>query len=905
MLIPIGYYLALLFLLGPVALYTSKRLGKWAGWIYAIVPLYGVISFLSVLPEVDQGFEFTESYSWLPQYGINFSIYVDGLSVFFSMLVLGIGALILIYAAYYAKAYPRKEIFMGHLILFMAAMFGVVVAGNLLTLFLFWELTAIFSYLLIGFDHEKYEARWGALQALLITGLGGQALLAGFVLMGITYQNHEFTAIFNNPELLKSSSVYLPVLILVCIGAFTKSAQFPFHFWLPDAMVAPTPVSAYLHSATMVKAGIFLLLRFNLVLGGTESWHYILTIFGVTTMFLGAWSSITQTDIKRVLAYATISALGTLVLLVGTDTEYAINAAIIFILVHALYKGSLFMLAGIIQKQTGTREIPKLGGLFKYMPFIGLVMSLALVSMAGVPPMLGFISKELVYEAKVHAPSAYGFILSAGIFANVVMVFLSLRLFLDIFTGKKGDYSSNPKRPGLSMVLGPFFLVMMSLILGLFPETFANALTAQAIKDINPDFGVIKLHLWPGWNLVQLISILTVLAGILMYIKKDQVISFANKTDLKYFTKKFSSLFNSFIENFLTFTKGKTKKIQHGYHRFYIMTVFAVGSILVWFHVWHADPITITLNFKDIPIADSSLIVLLIVATFTAVSAKSRTITLIAMGVIGFGITLIFIVFSGVDLPITMILAEVMTIIFSLALLFYLPKYVNKSRQGERMRDAFIANLVGTSMCILVMQAVAVELGKPMANFFKEASLKEAFGKNIVNVVLVDFRAFDTLGEITVLAIAAIGIFSLLVYGDRMKKMTKESEILRIAAKMMYPLLLGLSVVVLLRGHQEPGGGFIGGLMVGAAYILYAMAYGVKETRRKYFLQPLHLMGLGLLIAVLSGLPGVIGGGPYMKGEWWELISGIKLGTPVIFDLGVYLTVAGMLTQVMDSIMEE
>lgn len=905
MSIPIGYYLALLFFLGPVALKTSKKLGRWAGWIYSIVPLYGVIGFLRILPDVDQGLELTESYTWLPQYGINFSIYVDGLSVFFSMLVLGIGALILIYAAYYAKAYPRKEIFMGHLILFMAAMLGVVVAGNLLTFFLFWELTSIFSYLLIGFDHEKYEARWGALQALLITGLGGQALLAGFVLMENTYQNYEFSAIFSNPELLQSTSFYLPVLILVCVGAFTKSAQFPFHFWLPDAMVAPTPVSAYLHSATMVKAGIFLLLRFNPILGGTDSWHYILTVFGVTTMFLGAWNSITQTDIKRVLAYATISALGTLVLLVGTDTEYAVNAAIIFILVHALYKGSLFMIAGIIQKQTGTREISKLGGLFKFMPFIGVVMALALVSMSGVPPMLGFISKELVYEAKVHAPSAYGFVLSAGIFANVVMVFLSLRLFLDIFTGEKGDYSSDIKRPAVSMVLGPLLLVSMSLILGLYPGMIANPLTAQAIKDINPNFGAIELRLWPGWNLVQVISILTVLAGIFMYINRELVIAFANRIDLKYFTKKFSSLFSTSIETFLTFTKGKTKRIQHGYHRFYIMTVFAVGSLLVWFHIWHADPITITLNFKNISVAESSLIVLLIVATFTAVSAKSRMITLVAMGVIGFGITLIFIIFSGVDLPITMILAEVMTIIFSVALLYYLPRYVNKSRQGERMRDAIIANLVGTSMCILVMQAVTVELGKPMANFFKDASLNIAHGRNIVNVILVDFRAFDTLGEITVLAIAAIGIFSLLVYGDGVQKMAKESEILRIAASLMRPLLLVLSVVVLLRGHQEPGGGFIGGLMVGAAFILYAMAYGVKEARKKYLLKPLHMMGLGLLIALASGFPGVMSGGPYMQGEWWELISGIKLGTPVIFDIGVYVTVAGMLIQVMDSIMEE
>ncbi len=723
--------------------------------------------------------------------------------------------------------------------------------------------------------------------------------------MGMAYHDYEFTTILSNPEMLQNSSFYLPALILILIGAFTKSAQFPFHFWLPDAMIAPTPVSAYLHSATMVKAGIFLLLRFSPALGGTESWHYILTVFGVTTMFVGAWSSLTQTDLKRVLAYSTISALGTIVLLIGTDTEYALNAAILYILVHALYKGTLFMLAGVIQKQTHTREIPQLGGLYRYMPFTALVMCLALVSMAGIPPMLGFISKELVYEAKVHAPSAYWFILPAGIITNVIMVFLSLRLSLDVFWGKEGNYTTHPERPAVSMILGPLVLVSISLLLGLFPGSIANELTAEAIRDINPELGVIELKLWAGWNIVQLLSVITVALGVFLYIKKKPLIHFANTVNIKYFASRFSYQFFKLIDWFLVFTKEKTQAIQHGYHRFYLMTVFSAAAALVWVHIWHSHAVSISLDFDKIPISQTAIILLIIVAVFFAVSAASRGVALISLGVIGFGIIMVFIVLSGVDLPITMILAEILMIILSMALLYYLPHYVKKSDQGERMRDAIIATAVGASMTILILQAGAIDLGAPISNFYKEASLSEAFGRNIVNVILVDFRAFDTLGEITVLAIAALGVFALMHDDTIIGKMRGKSAILQIAAKILRPVLITLSIVVFLRGHNEPGGGFIAGLMVGAADILYVMAFGVDKGKKVVFLSPIKMMGLGLTLSLISGIPGILTGSPFMKGEWINLGMGVKLGTPILFDLGVYCTVIGMLTQAAFSLMEE
>ncbi len=766
----IGLLLVALLILAFLAPFTRRFLGNAAGWIFAIIPFAGFIWFLSLLPEINQGNIFTDRYRWLPAYGIDFSFYIDGLSVLFSLLVLGIGTFILIYAGYYMKTYPMKGRFMGYLVLFMASMVGVVVAGNLITIFVFWELTSISSYLLIGYNHEKPEARAAALQALLITGFGGLALLGGFVLMGIPYGDYELSTLFSDPEAIRSSSLYLPALILVLIGAFTKSAQFPFHFWLPGAMAAPSPVSAYLHSATMVKAGVFLLARLNPVLGGTETWHYLLSIFGVTTMFVGAWLSITQTDLKRILAYTTVSALGTLVLLIGTGTEYAINAAIVFLLVHALYKGTLFMMAGNIEKKTGTRDITKLGGLFRYMPFAAIIMVFALVSMAGIPPMLGFIGKELIYEAKSNAPDAHWFILIAGFLTNVILVFLSLRLAIDVFWGKEPAYEKKPVEPNLALILGPFFLVLISFVLGLFPSTMANPLTSQAIMAISPGMAAIKLKIWHGFNLVLGLSALTVALGIVAFKYRYKVIAFAERINLKFFQQEFSRIFFSLIDKFLIITKEQTKTIQHGYHRYYLMTVFVVASVLVWIQIWNSDPIILELNFSEMPLNLVAVVVLIIAATISAVVSHSRVVALIAMGVIGFGITIIFIAYSGVDLAITMILVETLMIILAMAVLYHLPKYVKYSATGDRMRDTLVATLVGSFMMVLVLQAGSTVVEEPISEFFKQASYTEAYGRNIVNVILVDFRALDTLGEITVIAIAALGIYSMI-------KLTQKNKI--------------------------------------------------------------------------------------------------------------------------------
>ncbi len=757
-----GLLVLILFVLAGLAPFTRKFLGNAGGWIYAFFPFSGFLYFLSLLPEINLGQVVSERYAWIPVYGIDFSFYIDGLSILFSLIVLGIGTFILVYSGYYMRPYPMKGRFTGYLIFFMASMLGVVVSGNLITMFVFWELTSISSYLLIGYHHEKPEARSAALQALLITGFGGLALLGGFVLMGIPYGTYEIQALLANPEAMRSSHLYLPALLLILAGAFTKSAQFPFHFWLPGAMAAPSPVSAFLHSATMVKAGVFLLARLNPVMGGTELWYILLSVFGATTMVAGAWLSITQTDLKRILAYTTVSALGTLVLLIGIGTQYAINAMVIFLVVHALYKGTLFMMAGNIEKMSGTRDINRLGGLYRFMPLAAIVMGLALVSMSGIPPLLGFIGKELIYEAKVYAPNWRYLFFAASFFTNVILVFLSLRLWLDVFAGKSPAYSKTPVAPSLALIIGPFLLVLASLMLGLFPASIATPLTSSAVISISPGIAAVKLKIWHGFNLVLGLSALTVLTGALAYKYKQALMGLAEKINLRFFTREFSRLFSTGIDRFLYFTKEQTSNIQHGYHRFYLMTLFVVASLLVWAIIWRTDPLVLELDFSTLPLNLVAVVALIIAAAFSAVVSHSRLIALIAMGVIGFGITIIFIAFSGVDLAITMVMVEVLMIILAAAVLYHLPKYVKYSETGARMRDGLVATLVGTFMMVLVLQAGSTQMEEPISGFFKESSYTEAFGRNIVNVILVDFRAFDTLGEITVIAIAALGIYSMI-----------------------------------------------------------------------------------------------------------------------------------------------
>jgi multicomponent Na+:H+ antiporter subunit A len=757
------YLLILLYVLAGAAPFVNLHLRRFSGWILSVIPLLVFVHFLSLVPSIATGEVITERYTWISQIGLYLSFKLDGLSLVFALLVSGIGGLILIYAGYYMRSYEKTSRFFGYLVFFMGSMLGLVLSSNLISLFLFWELTSISSFLLIGFKHEKPEARDAALQALLITGLGGLALMAGFILLSIPYGTFEMAPMFENPQLLADSNIFIPALVLILVGAFTKSAIFPFHFWLPGAMQAPSPVSAFLHSATMVKAGIFLLARLNPLMEWSEIWFYTLSVFGAATMFFGAWFSLAQTDIKKILAYTTVSALGTLVLLIGTNTTYSMNAFIIFLLVHAFYKATLFMMAGNIEKKTGTRDIEFLGNLHSYMPFATIITMLALLSMSGLPPMLGFIGKELIYEASVNAPGAAPFILVMGFFANTFMVFVSARLAFDIFWGNKVRYIKKPSEPDVSLLTGPALLVLLSLFLGLFPDLIEKSLVAPALRAISPGTEPINLKIWHGFNLVLVLSAITILIGFLMFVFKDRALNIVNYLNIRYFRARFSETFFNFIGGFLNFTKKKTAFIQHGYHRFYLMTIFLAASGLVWYMIARVPfaPIQIH-DLRTIPLFYLGVSALIIIAAVATIIAKTRLIAFISIGLVGFGIAVIFITFSGVDLAITMIMVETLMVILGAMVVYHLPKYLDYSKRKSRIRDAAIALVFGSFMTTLVIKTGSLSPHDKISDFFSTNSYPLAYGKNIVNVILVDFRSLDTLGEITVLALAAIGIYALL-----------------------------------------------------------------------------------------------------------------------------------------------
>lgn len=754
------YYLIFLLAAAFFSPFLIRKVGKSAPWLLGLISAGGFGILLSYAGFISKGNTLNYTIEWLPELYLNFTLYLDGLSLFFGLLVTGMGALVLVFAGKYMQPYALKHRFFFLILLFEFAMLALVLSGNLFTMFIFWELTSVSSFLLVGFNHEKPEARNAALQALLITVSGGLAMMAGFIMLGQMAGTLEINQLLKSGDLIRNHPHYLPALLLILAGAFTKSAQFPFHFWLPGAMQAPSPVSAFLHSATMVKAGIYLIARLSPVMGGTPEWRYILTITGAITMLLGAYFAYSQTDFKKVLAYTTISALGTLVLMLGIDTDISIKAAIIFLLVHALYKGALFMVAGLIDKSAGSRDLRELGGLFKVMPATALAAIVSLLSMAGLPPMIGFIGKELIYEAKFALPDIGNILLIAGVATNVIMVAISLALIFNLFLGKLKYPGEKPKPPAFALKIGPLILAAISLIFGLFPAQVARLLLKPAIVAIHPSIDTLKLALWHGFNEVLLVSFITVAVGValfLLYRKINPALTYFNNKVIAF---RFADAFNRGLDLFIKLTKKKTAIVQNGYQRYYLMAIFIMTAGLAWYqlvYTWQGFSAFTMPGFLEI-----ILLMVLSSATVYAVFVKSRLAAILSLGVVGYGISLIFIMFGAIDLAITMMLAETLVLVLFMAVIYHLPKFTNFSSKAARLRDALIALLVGGFMTGLVLKALQLDLSPKISDFYNENALGLAYGKNVVNVILVDFRALDTLGEITVLAIAAIGVAALL-----------------------------------------------------------------------------------------------------------------------------------------------
>lgn len=759
-------YILLTYLVFAFGIFVlPTRLKKYVGIILGIVQAFFFVFFFSKISAITTGNGILAVVHWIPQLGLNIELLLNGLSLVFALLITGIGALVFLYASVYMKSYGGTEKFYFYLFLFAGAMLGLVLSANLIQLFVFWELTSFLSFLLISFFHKKSRARKAAFQSLFVTALGGLLLLSGILLLGSVVDSYSVADWLKGSQALKSSKLYLPGLLLILAGAFTKSAQFPFHFWLPGAMQAPTPVSAYLHSATMVKAGVFLLALLNPVLGETFEWTYIITLVGIITFFLGAYFSITQTDLKDILAYTTISSLGILVLLIGIDTTLSIKAAMLFLFVHAFYKAALFMVAGFIDKKTGTRELSKLGGLYKHMPITFIISVLALLSMAGLPPTLGFLGKELIYEAKMQSPGIASLVLILGVGGNTLMVAVSMYFMFKVFLGKQGAYPKQPNEKGCLFLLGPGVLTLLSLFLGLWPEVFGDILVEPALSSIQEEAIDVKLKLWHGFNDVFLLSMLTVVLGMVIFIialkKKQFLIKWRNINNRIFFIK-FTDIFSQSLRGFLIFSERNTKRLQHGYHRFYILTVILFTSVLLWFQVYVTRSWVLDSQFSLTPLYISGLVVIIAFSALFAAIARSRIATIISMGVTGYGISLIYLYYSAVDLAITQILVETLIVVMFVLVLQRLPHFATMSSKLTRVRDLIIALIFGSVMTVMALKSLHVEFSNSISDMMLENSFVKGYGKNVVNVILVDFRALDTLGEVTVLIIAAMGVFILL-----------------------------------------------------------------------------------------------------------------------------------------------
>ncbi len=749
-----------IFVLAAAGPLLHRVLRGATGWALALPVIVITGWFASLVPAVSGGEVIMESRPWVPALDLDLAFRVDGWSLLFLLLIAGIGALILIYAGGYLHGHRHEGRFFGFLLLFMGSMLGLVAADNLIVMFIFWELTSFSSYLLIGFNHEDKKSRAAALQALLVTGGGGLALLAGIILIGQAGGTFSFSALLESPDVLRGHALYLPILLLVLAGAFTKSAQVPFHFWLPGAMAAPTPVSAYLHSATMVKAGIFLLGRFYPLLGGTGVWHTVVTGVGAATMLTGALLALPQTDLKRLLAYSTVSGLGILTMLLGIGTALAVKAAAVFLIVHSLYKGALFMVAGAVDHEAGTRDVRALSGLCKVMPITAMAAGAAALSMIGFPPLLGFIGKELLYEANLAAPFAAPYYTAAAVGANILMVAVAIMVGYRPFHGPAQLPAKPLHEPSPALWLGPLVLAALAVVAGLFPSLVDRPLVSAAVSAIRATETTVELKLWHGPNLVLLLSVITVLAGMVVYRLRGRLRTLAAQiAPLARFGPECA--YELGLRALTAVADRQTRWLQHGYLRGYVLTVLGVATVLAAFALVRFGPVPLWIGFEDVRAHEIAIGVLILSAALVAANARSRIAAVVALGVVGYSVALVYGLYGAPDLAVTQILVETLTLVLFVLVVVHLPQFSALSTPRRRRWDAVMAGGAGLVITLLVLKALHVDSGERVSQYYAENALR-AQGRNVVNVILVDFRALDTLGELAVLSVAAIGVFALL-----------------------------------------------------------------------------------------------------------------------------------------------
>ncbi len=919
-----------------------------ASWVLALAPLLAFILLLLRVPALNDGAIFVWTWEWLPSLGLRLGFYVDSLSVLFGLLITFIGTLVIVYTGQYFKGEQKTWRFLTYMLLFMVSMLGIVLAGDVITLFIFWEGTSILSFLLVAYKTKDKDARYGAFRALFITGGGGIAMLGGLLFVSYVAGGTDFVTILTSGDVLRSNEFYIVFLLLVTFGAFTKSAQFPAHIWLPGAMSAPTPASAYLHSATMVKAGIYLLARMNPALGFTETWFWLLTIVGGMTMLTGAYLGLKQNDLKALLAYSTISQLGVLVMLIGQDIAIAYKALVVGILAHALYKSALFLVAGIVDHETGTRDIRRLGGLRKVMPFTFATAVLAALSMAGLPPMFGFLAKETLLATAVHPtlpPVIAEVIRWSTVLAGALMLAQAGLFIWETFMGKPKDPSVKGHEAPVPMWLAPAIPAALSLFLAIYPEAKEEApFLAGAATAAFGDSVKVTTTLFHGLTVELALSIVAISLGTLIFVFRDRVRAWQGRIlPAATFNKLYSWVLAGIDKGGFIATR-----VQQGNLRTYLVIIISSTVLLVFGLVRANLPFELVrLTTPELSFA-GEMVVLRVFSLFLVVTAAAATVVLrrdfaavMAFGVSGLSMALIFVLEPAPDVALVQIVVDMLSLVILVLALIRLPRRQRQQAQtltdqarikyANGVRDAIVAGSLGFLVFLITLFAL---ISRPHVSdvtpYYLDNAKKLTGATDVVGAIVVDFRALDTVIEIGVFSVAGLGIYTLLRYAARkhgdsgqsadidQRKLqafftrgiggTNISPFIRLSVLVSLPLAMLLAATHMMYGHDQPGDGFTAGVIISLSIGLWYVVFGYEETRRQLpWLRAGMLISSGILLAMVTGTTAALITGSFLgnvdfTAGWSFLPTGFHISTSFLLEVAICVTVLGSVAYMLNTL---
>ncbi len=928
---------------------NSRLTTKQVSWLLALAPAAAFLWLIPLTIQVDAGTAFVWNIEWIPSLGLTFGFYFDSLSALFALLVTGIGTLVIIYTGYYFKGDQSAWRFLAYMFLFMFSMLGLVMAGDIITLFIFWEGTSITSFLLVGYKYQDKEARKGAFQALFITGGGGIALLAGLLFVSSISGSTAIPEILSSGDLLRSSALYPIMLFLVAFGAFTKSAQVPAHIWLPKAMSAPTPASAFLHSATMVKAGIYLMARLNPALGDTDLWFWFLGTAGLVTMLTGAYLGLKQNDMKALLAYSTITQLGVLMMLIGQDTAIAYKALVVGIVAHALYKSALFMVAGIVDHETGTRDMRRLGGLWRPMKFTFVVATLAALSAAGLPPLFGFLAKETLLATATHpsVPEAVNILFPAATVVAGALLLAQMGLLIwETFLGKPKDPSVHAHRAPWGMVLAPAIPALLSLLVGTGPGPLPTAeLLARAASIAYGDKVKVSFALWTGINVPLMLSIVAISLGIILFLGRNRIRTWQDRIPAQW---SFDTVYQ-YTLRLLDKLGYISTRLQNGQLRFYLSTMFLFVTFLILVFGRPALPDFLgSLTTPTLDLQGEYVILRLFTLIFAVGSALATVVlrrgffAIMALSVSGLSVAILMVLEPAPDVALVQIVVDILAVVILVLALSRLPRSQRyrawqQSFSGNRLalsRDLIVAVLGGIGVFLITLVALSSRPRQSLITPYYEANAKKLTGAtDIVGAIVVDFRVFDTLVEIAVFSMAGLGVYTLLRYvaqhasdraPDQPRLITrmlptygisgpntshKPSAFVRALTYVSLPLAMVLAVIQMMYGHDQPGDGFTAGVIVSLVVGLWYVVFGYKKTKaRLTWLKPAPLIGWGILLAIGNGIvAGLMQGNLFSNIDYGVLVGltlpkGFHISSSFLTEVAIFMAVLGSATYILGSL---